>query len=163
MSRKLFPSPWLSAALAIMWLILNQSLSAGHLILAVVLGWALPVLFAPLRPQHVRLHKPLTVLRYSLAVGKDVIVWNLIVARDVLLLSRRRPNSVFVTVPLDLRDPTGLAMLALVTTVVPGTVWCELARDASAVMIHVWDLDNEADFIEEYKRLYEAPLREIFE
>jgi multicomponent K+:H+ antiporter subunit E len=76
---------------------------------------------------------------------------------------RRRPQSKFVVIPLDLRDSVGLAALAMVTTVVPGTVWSELALDRSAVMLHVWDVDDEQTFIDRYKRRYEKPLREIFE
>ena len=51
----------------------------------------------------------------------------------------------------------------MITTVVPGTVWCELARDSSAVMLHVWDLQDEAEFIQMYKSRYEAALLEIFQ
>ena len=57
---------------------------------------------------------------------------------------------------------SALAALAMVTTVVPGTVWCELAPDNSAVTLHVWDLVSEASFIHHYKSRYEAPLLEIF-
>ena len=67
-------------------------------------------------------------------------------------------------VPLELRDPVGLAALSMVTTVVPGTVWSELALDHSALLLHVWDVgDEEAAFVARFKARYEQPLREIFE
>ena len=50
----------------------------------------------------------------------------------------------------------------MVTTVVPGTVWSELALDRSALLLHVFDLDDEAAFIARYKARYEHPLLEIF-
>ena len=56
-----------------------------------------------------------------------------------------------------------IAALAMVTTVVPGTVWSELALDRAAVMLHVWDVDDEAAFVARYKARYEKPLQEIFE
>ena len=68
-----------------------------------------------------------------------------------------------MAIPLDLRDPLGLAILAMVTTVVPGTVWCELAPDRSALLLHVWDAPDQAAFVARFKRRYEQPLREIFE
>jgi len=46
---------------------------------------------------------------------------------------------------------------------VPGTVWSELAVDRSAMLLHVWDAPDEADFVARFKARYEAPLREIFE
>ena len=66
--------------------------------------------------------------------------------------------------PLDLRDPHGLAALAIITAVVPGTVWCDLAADRTRLLLHVFDLPgDEADFIAFYKERYELPLKEIFE
>ena len=54
-------------------------------------------------------------------------------------------------------------MLALVTTIVPGTVWSELAADRSALLLHVWDVGDEGDFIRQFKARYEQPIREIVE
>ena len=52
MMRRLFPAPLLSAALVVLWLLLNESWSVGHVLLALLLGLLLPVLFASLRPQQ---------------------------------------------------------------------------------------------------------------
>ena len=56
-----------------------------------------------------------------------------------------------------------LAALAVITTVVPGTVWSELAIDRSAVLLHVFDVDDQAAFVARYKARYERPLIEIFQ
>ena len=160
--RRLFPAPLLSAALVVLWLLLNEPLSIGHTVLALLFGLLLPPLFASLRPQRPRIRRPLRVLQLILVVGRDVLLSNLQVGSGVLRLRRRQPQSAFVTIPLELRDPTALAALAMITTVVPGTVWCELAPDNSAVTLHVWDLVSEASFILHYKSRYEAPLLEIF-
>lgn len=162
MMRKLLPAPLLSASLLAMWLLLNESLSTGHVLLGLLLGWLLPWLFADLRPQRPCIRKPWRILRLILAVGYDVLKSNLEVAWGLLRLRQRAPRFAFVTIPLDVRDPSALAALAMITTVVPGTVWCELAYDSSAVTLHVWDLDDEAAFIHHYKHRYEAPLLEIF-
>ena len=68
-----------------------------------------------------------------------------------------------VVQPQVLRDPSGLASLAMITTVVPGTVWCELARDSSAVLLHAWNAPDPDAFIAMYKERYERPLIQIFE
>jgi len=68
-----------------------------------------------------------------------------------------------VRVPLALRNPHALASLAMITAVVPGTVWAEMATDRSALLLHVFDVDDEAAFIAHYKSRYERPLQEIFE
>ena len=92
-----------------------------------------------------------------------MLLSNFEVARGVVTWRWRRPQSKFVVVPLELRDPLGLAALSMVTTVVPGTVWSELALDRSAVLLHVWDVGEEAAFVARFKARYETPLREIFE
>ena len=68
-----------------------------------------------------------------------------------------------MVVPLELRDAHALAALAVITTVMPGTVWSELAPDRSALLLHVFDLADEAAFIAHFKARYEQPLKEIFE
>jgi multicomponent K+:H+ antiporter subunit E len=81
------------------------------------------------------------------------------------LLTRRTSAiaSVFVQVPLDLRDANALAVLAMILCLTPGTAWAELSFDRSVLTIHVFDLDDEAAFIAEVKTRYERPLMEIFE
>jgi multicomponent K+:H+ antiporter subunit E len=161
--KRYFPAPWFSVALAVLWLVLNVSLSPGNILLAILLGFLAPLLMAPLRPLPVSIRRPGVILRLFLLVGRDVLASNLAVAWTVWNASRRPPRSAFVKVPLDLRDANGLAALSMITTVVPGTVWSELALDRSVLLMHVFDLEDEAQFIEHFKRTYERPLMEIFE
>ena len=161
--KRLLPAPLLTAALISMWLVLNRSLSLGQILLAVLFGVAAPALLAPLRPARPRIRHPLVVLRLIGVVGVDVIRSSLDVFWTLVKSRVQPPNSRFVVIPLDLRDHTALAALAMITTVVPGTVWCELARDGSSVLLHVWDAADTEAFIEHYKRAYERRLLEIFE
>ncbi|TXK23384.1 Na+/H+ antiporter subunit E [Ottowia sp. GY511] len=161
--RRLLPSPLLSLALIVMWLVLNESFSPGQIILGVVVGVAAPALLGPLRPARPRIRHPWVLLRLILAVGRDVVQSNLEVFWTLLRQRSRPVHSRFVEIPLDLRDPSGLASLAMITTVVPGTVWCELARDSSAVLLHAWDAPDADAFIAMYKQRYERPLIQIFE
>jgi multicomponent K+:H+ antiporter subunit E len=161
--KKRTAAPLVSAALFALWLALARSTSAGHVLLGLVLAIAVPAVTSNLRLTNVRVRRPAVIARYILTVGYDVVVSNLQVAWGVIRWRWQRPRAAFVTVPLELRDPVGLAALAMVTTVVPGTVWSELALDRSAVLLHVWDVGDQADFIARYKARYEQPLREIFE
>ena len=142
---------------------MNPSVGAGNLVLAALVGLMLPRLTAPLRPRHARLSHPAALLRLVGAVGVDVVSSSLQVASVVLRADRGAPRSAFVSIPLELRDPHALASLAIITTVVPGTVWSELAADRSSVLLHVFDVADEAAFIAHYKERYERPLLEIFE
>lgn len=161
--KRLFPAPLLSLSLWGLWLLLNLSLSPGNLLLGALLAILAPILMAPLRPLPVRIRKPGTIVRLILRVGADVVVSNLQVARSVWLAGSRPPRSRFIRIPLNLRDAHGLAALSMITTVIPGTIWSELALDRSILLLHVFDLDDEAQFIEHFKHTYERPLMEIFE
>ena len=161
--KRLLPAPWLSLALWLLWLVLNLSVSPGNLLLGALLGFLAPLLMAPLRPLPIRIRRPGVIIRLFFVVGRDVIVSNLQVAWGVLICGSRPPRSRFVKIPLDLRDANGLAVLSMITSVTPGTVWSELALDRSILLLHVFDLDDEAQFIQHFKHDYERPLMEIFE
>lgn len=159
--RRLVPAPLLSVALFALWLLLNDSAAPGQLLLAAVLALLLPLLAAPLRPAPPRMRRPGVLLRLVLTVGRDLIVSNFAVARGVLRSHGRRAG--FVVVPLELRNTHALAALAVITTVVPGTIWSELAPDRSALLLHLFEVGDEAAFIAHFKARYERPLQEIFE
>jgi multicomponent K+:H+ antiporter subunit E len=161
--KRLFPAPLLSLSLWVLWLLLNLSLSLGHVLLGALFAFFAPIMFAPLRPLPVHMGKPLTALKLFFRVGCDVVQSNLIVGWAVWRSASKPPRSAFVKVPLDLHNAHGLAALAVVCTVVPGTVWAELALDRSVLLMHVFDLHDEAQFIEHFKTTYERPLMEIFQ
>ena len=102
------------------------------------------------------------IIRLFFRVGLDVIISNLHVAWGVLTCGSRPPRSRFIKIPWTCATP-GLAVLAMITSVTPGTVWSELALDRSILLLHVFDLDDEASFIQQFKHAYERPLMEIFE
>jgi multicomponent K+:H+ antiporter subunit E len=163
MIKRWMPSPTLSLALFVVWLLLNQSLDATTLLLAAVLAIVVPLLTQSLRPARVKMRKPLLALRLGGLVGCDVVVSALTVAR--LLLTRRgsEMSPRFVRVPLAMRDPNALATLAMILCLTPGTAWGEIALDRSTLLIHVFNEDDEAAFIDMIKTRYERPLMEIFE
>jgi multicomponent K+:H+ antiporter subunit E len=161
--KRWLPAPLLSLSLLALWLLLQQSLAPAQWLLGAVLAVAIPRMVAPLRPPAGPVRRPLVLVRLVLAVGVEVVVSALQVALGVLRARRRPPRGAFVTVPLELRSAHALAALAVITAVIPGTVWCELAPDRSTLLLHVFDLGDEAEFIADFKRRHERPLKEIFE
>lgn len=159
---RILPSPLLSAGIFLFWLVLTRSLSPGQLLMAAIVSIATPLLSQALAPPRRPLHHPLTAVALLFRVIWDVIVWNLKVARGSLLAPWKPPVTGFVTMPLELRDPNGLAVLAIIVSGVPGTVWCEMAPDASELTLHVFDLEDPATFTADFKARYERPLLEIF-
>ncbi len=163
MMRRLFPSPLLSLALVALWLVLNNPYSLGQWIMAIVLGFAVPLLTQSLRPTPVTFKRPWVAFKLFMQVGKDVIGSNFRVLVGTLSRGDRMAQGGFVVVPLDLRDPNGLAVLAAIMCVIPGTVWSELALDRSALLVHIFDMQDPELDIHLIKTRYERPLMEIFE
>lgn len=161
--KRWLPSPWLSLGLFGGWLLLTRSVSPGQVLLGLLVAVVMPLLAQPLRPRPGPLRRIGVLVRLILRVGRDVLRSALDVAHGVLRSHRRPPRGTFVVVPLELRDEHALAALAMITAVVPGTVWCELAPDRSALLMHVFDLDDEAAFLAHFRTDYEMPLKEIFE
>ncbi|MEB0112169.1 Na+/H+ antiporter subunit E [Variovorax sp. RTB1] len=161
--KRWLPSPPLSLALFIVWLLLNQSMDFSTLLLAAILSIAVPLLTRSLRPATVRMQRPGVALMLVGRVMVDLSVSAWTVAR--MLLTRRTADihSAFVKVPLQMRDPNGLAVLAMILCLTPGTAWAELSFDSSVLLIHVFDVDDEAAFIAQVQQRYERPLMEIFE
>ena len=161
---RLLPFPLLSAALLALWLLLNQTFSLGHILLggvvALVGGWALTLL----EPPKARIRRPGVIVRLFFSVLADILRSNIAVARIVLgLAAERERSSGFVNIPLDLRDPYGLAVLACIITSTPGTLWASFNPATGMLMIHVLDLIDKREWVATIKNRYERPLREIFE
>ncbi len=161
--KRLLPSPWLSLGIFLGWLLLVRSTSEGQIILAAIVAVAMPLLMSPLRPRPGPLRHWGVLIMLILRVGHDVLLSAIQVSVSIVRGRRRPPNGQFVEIPLELRDIHALAALTMITAVVPGTVWSELAADRSVLLLHVFDLENAADFVRQFKARYERPLKEIFE
>lgn len=157
------PSPLMTAALLVMWLLLNQSIGLGQILLGLLLALLLPLLARPLAPVEARIRKPLALLKLALGALVEIVRSCFNVSRIILFTRHERLNSQFISVPLDLREPAGLAVLSCIINSTPGTVWVEILPDTHELALHVFDLHDEAWWIDTIKTRYERPLIEIFE
>ena len=161
--KRLLPAPLVSVGLLLVWLALYHPSDRTDFVIALVLAWVLPLVFAPLRPRRVRVRHPLTVLRLCWTVMVDTTLSNLSVLRFLLLPTLRRHPPAFVKIPLQLRDPNALAVLTMIVCITPGTVWAELSLDRSLLMLHVLEVGDPQTVITHVQTRYERPLMEIFE
>ncbi len=160
MSR-LVPAPLLSLVLFGAWLLLN-GVSAGHVALAAVLGIAIPWFTEPFRPDRFRLRSWPTLVALAVTVLRDIVVSNVQVAM-LIIGPERRIHPRFVWLPLAIRDPHGIATLAGIITMTPGTLSADLTDDRKHLLVHALNVADEAELVASIKTRYEAPLRRIFE
>lgn len=157
-------SPALVLGLTVLWMALNQSVTVGHFMLGVLLAVLLAWAGSTLRPLHARMRRLDIALLLVGIVFFDIIRSNVHVARVLLgLTGKRVVRADFLDIPLDMRDPHGMAALAVIVTATPGTVCAGFAPDGSWMRLHVIDLQDEAALIRLVKERYERRLMRIFE
>ena len=161
--RRWVPYPRLAVALLAMWLLLNQSIAPGTILLGSALALSVSWLLTALEPPRAIFRRPGLALKLSLVVLIEIVRSNNAVAWIILRKSARNRKSGFVHIPLNTRNPYSLAALACIITATPGTIWVEYDSARNIMLLHVLDLIDEQQWVEIIKERYEKRLMEIFE
>jgi len=170
---KWLPTPYRSLLLFIVWLLLNNSISVGHIVLAIILAIVIPLATSLFRTKQPLILKPGLAFRHLMLVLYDIITANVQVA-FLILGPNKKLNPGFVKVPLDLTHSMPITILASTVSLTPGTVsaevypWTECLIEGKEpeerfLLIHVLNLEDEQALIDTIKQRYEAPLKEIFQ
>jgi multicomponent K+:H+ antiporter subunit E len=150
-----------SLLLFVVWLLLNNTVAPGHIVLGAILALAIPIICAPLKNRQPRVKHLLLTIKYILRVLGDIVVANIEVS--ILVLGPvRRLQPAFVAVPLDIHEELPITLLANTISLTPGTVSAELSADHKWLYIHALHVTDEQALISTIKSRYEAPLKEIF-
>lgn len=163
MLARIFPHPLLSIVIVTVWIFLQNQFSMGHLLLGIVIGIVVPKFTAPYWPGRPRIRNIPMIISFIGVVLWDIVVSNVIVAHLVLFRRSESLRSRFITVPLDLKTPEAISLLAGTITMTPGTVSADLSADARALLVHCLETDDPDDVVAGIKNRYERRLKEIFE
>lgn len=158
----LLPHPFASLLIVLLWMVLT-SFTLGQLILGLLVGFIAGIGYGRLTPDRVRLRRPGLIVRLLGRVIYDIMQSNIDVAWLLITDPKsKRRRSGFVRIPLELTEPNGLAVLATIVTATPGTAWIDYEPDTCVLLLHVFDLNDPAEWLHTIKNRYEAPLMEIF-
>lgn len=158
----LLPMPITSVVVAATWILLVNSVHPGHLLVAVVLGWLIPLFTHRFLPVPPKIHSWPALLGFLPVFVWDLVVANVIVAL-ILVRVGYKPRSAWLVIPLDLRDPYAITVLAAVISLTPGTVSSRLTADRRVLLVHALDTGDPAGDVATIKTRYEAPIRRMFE
>ncbi|MBW9087323.1 Na+/H+ antiporter subunit E [Rhizobium wenxiniae] len=157
----MLPYPILTVSLILMWLLLS-GFTLGQLVMgslvAVFASWAM----ASLRPDKPKLKKWWLLPKLFFIVLFDIILSNIAVAMLIIRGRKKGRKAGFLTIPLELKDRTALALLAVILTSTPGSVWLEYDSYDGSILMHVLDLEEEEQWVATIKNRYEKLLMEIF-
>ncbi|MDH5551812.1 MAG: Na+/H+ antiporter subunit E [Nitrosomonas sp.] len=159
---RLLPHPLLTFILAIIWLLLNNSIAPGQIVMGLLLGWTIPLISIRFWPDTVYIYKPLTLARYIAVLLFDIVVANFTVAR-LILGNPDQLKPAFAVLPLDLTSDLAISLLANSITLTPGTLSAKLSLDRKHLFIHALNETDTEAMVTTIKNRYETPLKEIFE
>ena len=160
--RWLMPHPFLTLLLAIVWILLQNSVSAGMVVFGLILGILIPWATAVWWPDTPRSFHPTRMMRYAVIVIWDIMVANVQVAWIVLTVPNAKLKPAWIVVPLELRQPEAITMLAGTITLTPGTVSADLSDAGHSLLVHVLHTEDPDAVRDEIKDRYERRLKEIF-
>ncbi len=162
MMRRLFPHPALAGLLVLVWILLANSLSVGTVVMALIVGFLVPLFTAPYWRDKPLIHLGMPLLGYIGLVIWDIIVANFQVAYLILFRRNRDLNSCWLVIPLDIRKPEAITTLAGTISLTPGTVSADVSADGHALLVHALDASDPEAEIARIKARYEARLKRIF-
>ncbi|MCL3881196.1 Na+/H+ antiporter subunit E [Marivita sp. GX14005] len=158
----LLPHPYLTLLLALVWIILQNEISAGMFVFGLILGIIIPwstSVWWPDTPKGFRVSR---MVPYILIVLWDIVVANLQVAWIVLTVPNAKLKPAWIVVPLDLRQPEAITVLAGTITLTPGTVSADLSNEGHSLLVHVLHTEDPDSVRDDIKQRYEKRLTEIF-
>lgn len=160
--RWLLPHPLLTVVLAIVWILLQNKISAGMVVFGIILGIIIPRMTSiwwPDTPKGLRMGRMAV---YSVIVIWDIIVANIQVAWIVLTVPNAKLKPCWIVVPLQLKQPEAITVLAGTITLTPGTVSADLSDEGHSLLVHVLHTDDPDAVRDDIKTRYERRLLEIF-
>jgi len=163
MLKKLLPQPALTAALIVVWLLLLNDLTFGGLVLALAIGLAIPIFTSRFWPDRPRIRWGPAMIGYALVVLWDIVVANFEVAYVIVFRKNASLRSGWLVVPLELRSPEAISVLAATISLTPGTVSSDVSADGQALLVHALDAADHEAVVGRIKSRYEARLLRIFE
>ena len=159
---KLLPAPRLSLFLLIFWLLIQNSITPGLILLGVILAWAIPLYTSRGNDFYVRVKRPFKAIEYFLIVLMDIIVSNFSIAA-IILNPQRRIYPAWVEYPLSLRGELPITILASTISLTPGTISTEFSHDGRTLLIHSLNVSDAEAMIANIQKRYEDRLKVIFQ
>jgi len=163
MMKRYLPHPLLTLVLLVVWVFLVNEISAGAVVLGLILAIIIPLITSSFWQDRPSLRNVYGICEYGLVVLWDIVVANVIVAGLILFRKSESLESKCVVVPLDLTSPEAITTLAGTITMTPGTVTIDLSADAKSLLVHCLHAPDPQAVVDDIKNRYERRLKEIFE
>lgn len=160
--NKLLPAPRLSLFLLIFWLLIQNAITPGLIVLGIILAWVIPLYTSRGSDFHVTVAKPLKAIEYFFIVLMDIVKSNFSIAA-IILSPRRRIYPAWVEYPLNIEGELPITILASTISLTPVTISTEFSHDGRTLLIHSLNVSDADAMIQNIQQRYENRLKVIFQ
>jgi multicomponent K+:H+ antiporter subunit E len=161
LAHRLLPQPLVSLVLLLVWLLAANRVSVGLLLLGLGFAVGIPLATHPFWPEAPRRVRPGPLVGLVGVVAWDIVVANLRVARLILGPGDRLAPA-FFEVPVALRDPVAVALLASIVSLTPGTVSTAIGDGGRTLQVHGLDVRDVPAAVARIRDRYERRLQAAF-
>ena len=163
LARRIFPHPLLTVLLTLVWLLLVNRFSWNSVLFGFFLGVLIPFVIRPYWPDMSRMRNPLKIAEYIAVVIYDIFMANITVAYLILFKRVDDLRPAWIAIPMRLRTPEAITVLAGTITLTPGTVSCDISDGGHNLLVHCLHAPDPDSVRDEIIERYESRLMEIFE
>lgn len=151
---------FLNILLSAAWAALSGQMTPGNLLAGLVVGYLMLWLSQGALGRSNYFIKVPQVIGFIGYFLWELVRANVRVAYEVLTPGHRMRPAI-VAIPLDLRSPLAITLLAQMITLTPGTLSLDVSSDQRVLYIHTMYVDDIDDFRRSIKNGFERRLREV--
>lgn len=150
----------LNLILAVIWMLLNNSWTVLTFVVGYLLGFVLLFLLQRFLPERFYGRRVMAILVLIGIFLKELVLSNIEVIKQVARPKLTiRPG--IVALPIHLRSPWEITVLANLITLTPGTLTVDVSMDSTTLYIHVMDIPEAERVIKDIKETFEKRIMEV--
>ena len=150
----------LNVLLAVCWMFLTNSLSAGGFMTGFIAGLAALFFFRRFFSRPFYIWKIWSVIRLMLTFIKELYLANVSVLKTVISPKLNIRPGIFAF-KTELTEDWEITLLSLLITLTPGTLVMDISDDRSILYIHAMDIEDAEKAIHDIRVSFEKAIQEV--
>ena len=151
----------LNVFIAVIWMLINSSVSATSFIVGYIIGLLLIILFRRFFKQLLYIGRLWSATKLFLIFLKELTLSNISVLMVVLKPDLEKIQPMIFALPTELEHDWEITLLSSLITLTPGTVVLYVSDDQSTLYIHAIDVDDVDEAIHSIKNTFEKAILEV--
>lgn len=151
----------LNILLALSWMALNGDFSFDNFVVGFILGFLFLWLGGSTIKRTVYTTRVIRIINFILFFLWELTKANIRMASAVIFPERYLRPAV-VAIPLDIKSPSEITLLAHLITLTPGTLSLDVSSDRQTLYVHAMHIGDVNEFRQGIKDGFEKRVREVF-